>query len=127
HQEQQQQQDHPSDAVSLAESTTDTLLPDYTANSPRLPSYARATARQAMTEEERLASLHAFVERKQSINDYYGGHKGCPQGPPNDPLKPFKWIKRKMNGEKNVWRSLSDEEKRKWEESGGDIDEDSGE
>lgn len=61
------------------------------------------------------------------MNDYFGGHKGIPLGPPNDPLNPFKWIKRKINGEKNAWWSLSDEEKRKWEASGGDIDEDNGE
>lgn len=70
-QQQEQEQHHlpseadePSDAVSLAESNTDTLLPDYSDNSPRLPSYAHPTARQSMTKEERLASLQAFMERK---------------------------------------------------------------
>jgi len=126
-----------SEAVSLADDT----LPDYTRRpdptASRLPSYARATrgdSRTAMieellpTEEERLASLRAFVEEKQYANDYFGGQKGKPEGPPNDPFKVFRWAKRKISGEKGeVWRRLSVEQRTKWEEQGGEVDEARGE
>jgi hypothetical protein len=59
--------------------------------------------------------------------DTFGGHQGIATGPPNDPAKPFRWIQRKLKGEKDVWKKLSDEEKRKWEEDGGDVDYDAGE
>jgi hypothetical protein len=58
--------------------------------------------------------------------DTFGGHKGIATGPPNDPAKPFRWIQRKFKGEKDVWRKLSDEERRKWEEEGGDVDYEAG-
>lgn len=116
-------------------------LPDYTRgpdpSAQRLPSYARATRLNSHTatieellptEEERLASLRAFVEEKRYANDYYGGHKGSAEGPPNDPFKVFRWAKRKMSGEKGaVWRRMSAEQKREWEESGGVVKEAEGE
>jgi hypothetical protein len=110
------------------------LLPQYTrrpdAGEPRLPSYARATRRPSqvpMTPEERLASLHAFIESKMYVNDNFGGHKGEVNGPPVSPLKPFQWMMRKMKGEKDVWKKLTDEQRRKWEEDGGSRNEERGE
>lgn len=110
------------------------LLPQYTrrpdAGEPRLPSYARATRRPSqppMTPEERLASLHAFIESKMYVNDTFGGLKGEVNGPPVSPLKPFQWMMRKMKGEKDVWKKLTDEQRRKWEEEGGSRNEERGE
>jgi len=110
-------------------------LPNYTRrpdpSAPRLPSYARATRQSSRTmtieqllptEEERLASLQAFCEERMYANDFFGGQKGCAEGPPNDPFKLFRWAKRKMSGEKGaVWRKLSIEQREKWEAAGGEA------
>jgi hypothetical protein len=126
-----------------AASKEDTL-PDYSRfpdpSLPRLPSYARATRADSRTatieqllptEEERLASLRAFCEEKKYANDYWGGHKGSAEGPPNDPFKLFRWAKRKMSGEKVTWRKMSEEDAERWEREGwakdgeiaeGDVD-----
>lgn len=98
-------------------------LPGYSQRPDGLPSYARVTR----NDQRRRESLQAFVERKMYTQDTFGGHKGIATGPPNDPTKPFRWIQRKLKGEKDVWKKLSDEEKRKWEEEGGDVDYDAGE
>jgi hypothetical protein len=111
-----------SEAVSPLDKTDDTP-PDYTRRrgsvASSLPSYRRATqedSRTLMTEEERLALLQAFVEEKMYANDNFGGHKGVTNGPPNDPLKVFRWAKRKMAGEKDgVWSKLTSEQRAKWE------------
>ena len=113
-------------------STAEDTLPDYfrylQPDQPRLPSYARATHRDPRTatieellptEEERLASLRAFCEEKMYVNDYFGGLKGSPEGPPNDPFKVFRWAKRKMSGEKGVtWKKMSEEEEERWKREG---------
>lgn len=98
-------------------------LPGYSQQPDGLPSYARVTR----NDQRRQESLQAFVESKMYTQDTFGGHKGIATGPPNDPAKPFRWIQRKLKGEKDVWKKLSDEEKRKWEEEGGDVDYDAGE
>jgi hypothetical protein len=117
------------------------MPPDYSKladpTAPRVPSYAQATHQNPRTstieqllpsEEERLASLRAFVEEKKYAPDYFGGHKGSAQGQPNDPFKPFRWAKRKIEGEKgHVWHKLTEEQRREWEASGGVVDEDHGE
>jgi hypothetical protein len=120
-------------------------LPDYSRipdpSHPRLPSYARATRPDCRTatieqllptEEERLASLREFCEEKKYALDYWGGHKGSAEGPPNDPFKVFRWAKRKMSGERGVtWRKMSEEDAERWERTGwardgevahGDVD-----
>jgi len=80
------------------------------------------------TEEERLASLRAFVEEKQFAPDYFGGHKGSAEGPPNDPFKVLKWAKRKIGGEKgHVWEKLTAEQRQEWEAEGGYVNEAQGE
>lgn len=97
-------------------------LPGYSQRSDGLPSYARVI----LNDQRRQESLKAFIESKMYYHDTFGGYKGIATGPPNDPAKPFKWIQRKLKGEKDVWRKLSYEEKRKWEEDGGDVDYDAG-
>ena len=118
-----------------ASAASDEALPNYSRrpdpSAPRLPSYARATRQSSRTmtieqllpsEEERLASLQAFCAERLYANDYFGGQKGCADGPPNDPFKLFRWAKRKMSGEKGaVWRRLGDEHKEKWEAAGGEM------
>lgn len=120
-----------------ATAESDEALPNYSRrpdpSAPRLPSYARATRQSSRTmtieqllpsEEERLASLQAFCEERMYANDYFGGQKGCAEGPPNDPFKLFRWAKRKMSGEKGaVWRKLSIEQREKWEAAGGEMKE----
>ncbi|KAF3397232.1 hypothetical protein DPV78_007780 [Talaromyces pinophilus] len=98
-------------------------LPVYSQRPDGLPSYARVTR----NDQRRRESLQAFVQSKMYTQDTFGGHKGIATGPPNDPAKPFRWIQRKLKGEKDVWKKLSDEEKRKWEEDGGDVNYDAGE
>ncbi|EED14105.1 hypothetical protein TSTA_103290 [Talaromyces stipitatus ATCC 10500] len=114
----------PSHTVSNVESEA---LPNYSrrpdSNAPRLPSYARVER----TDRLRRESWQTFIESKMYGPDTFGGHKGITDGPPNDPLKPFRWIRRKVKGEKNVWRKLSVEERRKWEEEGGPVNYDAGE
>jgi len=126
---------------SLADNTNDDPLPDYTRGphgptiaSAHLPSYARATGHKPTieelipNEEQRLASLRAFAEEKKYANDYFGGHKGRPEGPPNDPLKVFRWAKKKMSGDgAGTWRRMSADERARWEEQGGQVDEMEGE
>jgi len=106
-------------------------------NAPRPPSYARATHKDPRkksmeelhpNEDERLASLIEFAETKTMIADNFGQHKGVAEGPPNDPLKLFKWAKRRMAGEKgDVWDRMSAEERARWEAEGGGADPDKGE
>ena len=116
---------------SLADTGSDTV-PEYTLRpddptAPHLPSSARATGSHP-TEEERLASLREFVKDKQHSADYFGGQEGKPEGPPKDPFKVFRWAKAKVGGEEgDVWRRMSVEETRKWEEQGRDADPDLGE
>jgi len=125
--------------------TEEDVLPNYSRrpdpSHPHLPSYARATRRDSRTatieellptEEERLASLREFCEEKKYANDYWGGHKGSADGPPNDPFKVFRWAKRKMGGEKGAtWKKMSEENAEKWKREGwakdgevahGDVD-----
>lgn len=105
------------------ERDTDTeTLPAYSRGSDGLPSYARVR----LNDQRRQESLKGFIESKMYYQDTFGGYKGIATGPPNDPAKPFKWIQRKLKGERDVWRKLSDEEKRKWEEDGGDVNYDAG-
>ncbi|EEA19708.1 hypothetical protein TMatcc_009856 [Talaromyces marneffei ATCC 18224] len=107
-----------------AERDVDTqTLPDYSRHAGGPPSYARVERNDQLRQE----SLKAFVESKMYTQDTFGGHKGIATGPPNDPAKPFRWIQRKLKGEKGVWKKLSEEERRKWEEEGGDVDYDAGE
>lgn len=98
-------------------------LPDYSRHPDGLPSYARVTR----NDQRRRESLKAFLETKMYTEDTFGGHKGITTGPPNDPSKPFRWIRRKFRGEKDVWRKLSEEERRNWEEEGGAVNYDAGE
>ena len=49
------------------------------------------------TEEEKLQMLREFQHHKEYANDYWGGHKGAPEGPPKDPLKVFRWAGRKIS------------------------------
>jgi hypothetical protein len=116
-------------------------LPSYSKtldpNAPRLPSYAKATHKDPRKksmeelhpdENERLQSLVEFAETKKMIQDNFGQHKGVVEGPPNDPLKLFKWAKRRIDGEKgHVWEKMSDEERAKWEAEGGSANPDKGE
>lgn len=126
--------DPPPAFSTLSDKANDTL-PEYTyradPTASTLPSYARATRpdyRSAMSEEERLASLREFVESKSYQPDFFGGQKGRPEGPANDPFKVFRWANRRIHGERgDVWRRMSVESRRKWEEEGGEIDDAKGE
>ena len=118
-----------------------TDLPGYSQrldpDAPRLPSYASATHKDPRkksmeelhpNEDERLASLIEFAETKKMVADNFGGHKGVAEGPPNDPLKVFKWAKRKIGGEKGeVWHKMTVEEREQWEADGGGANPEKGE
>lgn len=103
----------------------DEVLPEYSHNNhhPSPPSYARVE----MADRRRRESLQEFLNQKMYHEDTFGGIKGIVSGPPNDPLKPFRWMSRKFKGQKHVWRTLSEEERRKWEEDGGAADHERGE
>lgn len=122
--EAQQQQSNTSPSNDAPERDIDTeTLPGYSRRLDGLPSYARVTR----NDQRRRETLQAFIESKMTTYDTFGGQKGIATGPLNDPAKPFRWLQRKLKGEKDVWKKLSDEEKRKWEEEGGDVDYDAGE
>lgn len=122
--EAQQQQSNIAPSNDSPERDIDTeTLPGYSRRPDGLPSYARVTR----NDQRRRETLQAFIESKMTTYDTFGGQKGIATGPPNDPAKPFRWLQRKLKGEKDVWKKLSDEEKRKWEEEGGDVDYDAGE
>jgi len=106
--------------------SSDDPPPDYSRRqdptAPRLPSYGQtATIEQLLpTEEERLASLRAFAEEQQFTPNDSGERDDHPQKPPKDPLKVFRWVKRKMSGEKgDVWQRLNHERRQKWEAERG--------
>lgn len=80
-----------------------------------------------LTAEQREKMLQEFQFDRTHANDYYGGHKGAAgQFEPNDPFKPFKWVHRKLSGQKGEVSSSTSTGETKWasesEVAKGDID-----
>jgi hypothetical protein len=53
-------------------------------------------------DDKKAANLREFARDKQYANDYFGGHKGSSSGEPNDPFKLFRWIGKKISGQKET-------------------------
>ncbi|KAF2103451.1 hypothetical protein NA57DRAFT_72427 [Rhizodiscina lignyota] len=106
--------------------------PTYaTTATPRGSSAADRTQRRPsrpMTAAQREKLLMQFAEERSMANDYWGGQKGSCEFAPNDPFKPFRWMKRKLSGQKGPSSSsiTGENGERTWAVDGeiakGDVD-----
>jgi len=51
--------------------------------------------------------LREFAREKEYANDYWGGHKGSVHGEAKDPFKLFRWMGRKLSGDKGKPEGLT--------------------